>query len=50
MDLIAEISKMFMSILLTCAFGSNVSDLELDYYKDGVKLRKDLGFMLRDVF
>lgn len=50
MDLIGQISKTFVKVLLTCAFGEDLSDEDLDYYEGGVKTRKKLGFVLREVF
>jgi hypothetical protein len=50
MDLIHEISKTFIKIILTCAFGEDLSDEELDYYQNGVKSRKTVAFVLRETF
>ena len=50
MNLITEISTIQVKILLSCAFGEDVSDRVLDYYGNGEKTRKTVAFVLRDTF
>jgi hypothetical protein len=50
MDLIHEVSKTFVKIILTCAFGTDLSDKELVYYENGRKTTKTVPFILRNVF
>ena len=50
MNLITEISTIQVKILLSCAFGEDVSDRVLDYYVNGEKTRKTVAFVLRDTF
>ena len=50
MDLIAEISKTFVMVLLSCAFGEDLSDKVIDYYVNGVRTQKTVCFVLREVF
>lgn len=50
MDLIAEVSKTLIKILLSCAFGEDLSNIEIDYYINGVKTRQKISFVLREVF
>lgn len=39
MDLIAEVSKTLIKILLSCAFGEDLSSVEVDYYVNGEKTK-----------
>lgn len=50
MDLIQEVSKLFVKIILVCAFGEDLSELELDYIEDNKLTKKPLPFILREVF
>ena len=50
MDLIHEISKTFIKIILTCAFGEDLSDTELDYCENGEIKKKTVAFVLRETF
>ena len=50
MDLIDEISKTLIKILLMCSFGEDISETEIDYYMNGRKTRQTVAFVLREVF
>jgi hypothetical protein len=50
MDMIAEITKMFIRIIFMCAFGEDLTDLELDYIEGFKTTKKTLPFVLRNVF
>jgi len=50
MDLIHEVSKTFIKIILTCAFGEDLSEKNLVYYENGVKTEKTVAFVLRNSF
>lgn len=50
MDIIEEVSKVLVRIMLTCAFGKDLSERTLDYYEHGVKTTKTVAFVLREVF
>lgn len=49
-DLINEVSLMFTRIILKCAIGESLDDVEVDYWVDGVNLRKDVPYSLRNTF
>jgi len=49
-DLINEISLMFTRIILKCAIGESLDDYEIDYWVDGVNVRSDVPFSLRNTF
>ena len=50
MDLISEISKTFVKIILTCAFGEDLSDVKIEYIENGKKGLKPVSFVLRETF
>jgi len=50
MDLIHEISKTFIKVILVCGFGVDLTDEMLDYIEDGVDTKKTLPYVLRNVF
>jgi cytochrome P450 len=49
-DLIHEISLMFIRILLKCAIGEELDGVMVDYYENGVKGQKDIPYSLRNTF
>lgn len=49
-DLINEISLMFTRIILKCAIGESLDDVEIDYWIDGENIRKDVPYSLRNTF
>jgi hypothetical protein len=49
-DLINEISLMFTRIILKCAIGESLDEVEIDYWVDGENIRKDVPFSLRNTF
>jgi hypothetical protein len=50
MDLIHELSKLNVDIVLQCAFGEDISDLEMPYRKWGSVTQEKIPFVLRDTF
>ncbi len=50
MNLMQEISKMFIKIIMMCAFGEDLSEQMLDYSENGVKTKKTVAFVLRETF
>jgi hypothetical protein len=44
---IADINNLMVKVLLACVIGYDVSNLQIDYWQDGVQTKKDLGFTLR---
>jgi len=49
-DLINEISLMFTRIILKCAIGESLDDVEIDYWENGENIRKDVPYSLRNTF
>lgn len=49
-DLIQEVSKIYIKIILTCIFGEDLSDTEIDYFEKGKRTRKSVPFVLREGF
>lgn len=49
-DLINEISLMFTRIILKCAIGETLDDVEIDYWVNGVNIKKDVPYSLRHTF
>lgn len=50
MDIIEEVAKILIKVMLTCSFGEDLSERTLDYYVNGVKTTKSVSFVLREVF
>jgi len=50
MNMIHEVSKTFVKVILVCGLGVDLSDEKLTYYERGVKTEKSLNFVLREVF
>jgi hypothetical protein len=50
MDLIQEISKLLVKIILLCAFGEDLSEHELDYVEGFRTTKKPVPYILREVF
>jgi cytochrome P450 len=50
MNLMQEISKTYVKIIMTCAFGEDLSEHELDYSENGLKTKKTVAFVLRETF
>ena len=49
-NLVEEISMIHTKILLYCALGENITDVELPYYNKGKKEKLKLSFFAREVF
>lgn len=41
---------MFTRIILKCAIGETLDDVEIDYWVNGENLRKDVPYSLRHTF
>lgn len=50
MDIIYEMSHLFSTIILTCAFGEDMSEFELDYIEGFKTSKKPIVFIIRDIF
>mmetsp|Transcript_30638 Transcript_30638/g.30115 ORF Transcript_30638/g.30115 Transcript_30638/m.30115 type:complete len:93 (+) Transcript_30638:296-574(+) len=50
MDMIAAISNLLVKVILTCAFGEDISDYQIEYVEGFSTTKKSLGYALRDVF
>lgn len=50
MDIIEEVAKILIKVMLTCSFGEDLSERTLDYYEKGIKTTKTVSFVLREVF
>lgn len=48
--MIADINNLMVKVLLTCVIGHDVSDIQIDYWQNGVQTKKDLGYTLRQSF
>ena len=49
-DLIEEVSKMNIRILLICALGEDISELKIDYWHKGKLEKRSIPFSLRETF
>ena len=49
-NLVTEFNKMTSRVLLMCAIGEDVTDLEIDYWQDGQTIKKSLSDALRQTF
>lgn len=50
MDIIAEIAKLYIRVLLRCSFGEDLSNREIEYYIKGQKTIQKVDFALREVW
>jgi hypothetical protein len=50
MDLVREVGRILATVILTCAFGEDVGDHEVDYYVDGILTKSPASRVLRDTF
>jgi cytochrome P450 len=49
-DIIDEISRLSVQVLLTCVLGSDISDVEMEFWENGKSRRTPISFVLRDTF
>jgi len=49
-DLVTEFNNMTARILLMCAIGEDVTEMEIDYWQGGKVIKKSLSDALRETF
>ena len=49
-DMIKEISDSITSMILKCTFGEDLPAEQIDFYENGVLVKKSLSFVLRTCF
>ena len=49
-DIIDEISRLSVSVLLTCVLGKDIGDNEMEFRENGTIKRVPISFVLRDTF
>jgi hypothetical protein len=49
-NLVTEFNKMTARVMLMCALGEDVTDMEIDYWKNGKVTKKSLSDALRECF
>jgi hypothetical protein len=49
-EMIKEISDSLTSMILKCIFGEDLSAEQIDFYENGILLKKNVSFMLRTCF
>ena len=49
-NMIDEISKLTIKVILTCAVGKDISDQEVDFWEHGRREKRSIAFVLRDTF
>jgi hypothetical protein len=47
MDIILETNNLFVKIILTCVFGEDLSELELDYIEHSKITKRTIPYALR---
>ena len=49
-NMIDEISKLSVKVLLTCALGKDISGQDIDFWEHGRVSKRSIAFVLRDTF
>jgi hypothetical protein len=47
MDIIHEIAAIYISTILLCIFGEDLSKVEIEYFENGVKTTKPVQYVIR---
>ncbi len=48
--MVNDINNLMVRLLLACVVGSDVSEVKIDYWVNGIITKKDLGYALRKSF
>ena len=47
-NIVAQISNLFLRIIISCTFGEDISDKEFMYLENGVEIKTNFGYALRN--